>query len=354
MRKPVGKIVKVHGDAKYQSFQNELFIQLRPKQALPFGSTLKTGNLSFVKVELLNQTTLWLESNSVIEIFEYKHYDTTVVRLLKGNLKVKADLKKTLVVTPMAALYAFNNTFELAHNLEAKRSLVLSHWGKVRWGVWDNIRWRPADFLNYKNFSPLDEIKSVEFGSGYFSMITKYKPPTLGARISPLQFEILLNRGENFKKIKKQLKWYREVGNTLPHDGLDRHFNIEPNSLHSLFKEAFGKTRNRLAVKKPLLPQGIYVQKLNRYLPPSGGYVDFKTVNYISPRQKSDYDPNTATYTVKRRYGSVDLETGNYLPPEGKYLKDNGKILLKGKSNDQFKTKPVYEWGRVIYYDESA
>ncbi|MGZ3806912.1 MAG: hypothetical protein ACXVCE_02405, partial [Bacteriovorax sp.] len=81
--------------------------------------------------------------------------------------------------------------------------------------------------------------------------------------------------------------------------------------------------------------KGFFNEKSGDYKPAAGSIIDLKTVNLIAPAAGANYDTTTKTFIITQNYGKINEQSGQYIPPKGYELSNNGNF--QPVSNDHVK-----------------
>ena len=317
------------------------------------GSKIKTFKRSFAKLLFIDKSTLNIGPKSEMKVKEFPKNDSGIINLIKGKIRAKVtknymeiDEKKSklFIKTKTAAMGVRGTAFQVIYNEKTKVSSLAVIEGSVAYvkvGQRQNLLSRSSldRMLNDQRRAVM--VKTGEYSGSYPGQ----KKVTIPVRFSPLQHESLKkNFDENSEtKSEKESKKDRKVVRSIVPKGLNSKIiaNESNKAIETAISGGMGEgfaqdladnidsEKEDEGVKEVSgnapPPEGIKTK--NGFAPPSGGYITDNGY-YVAPTSdKSTFDPNTNTYNPSPELGSVDLKTGEYVPPEGYRLSDTGVLV---------------------------
>ena len=311
------KLTETVGTVYYLPVGTKIFIQAKIGQTFPAGTIFKTKDKANGIFKFLLNGSLSLAPSSILRV-EVSKENRLMLWQLEGSSKISIPDRPHWVLTKSGIGLTKNSDLHLVAHKENQKSGILVYKGYVNLYKVDPSIFNVESLFKIKEVAFLDGLKRVRISEGEYSYFSDEEEATLPVKISPIQYEILKDiKLSSWIHNERRLKLIRSF-DRLPEGVFSKQFNIEPPDLQNQVKKAArGKSIKSLRNEGLYAAEGQFLIKTNDYRPPAGGYIDFKTANYIAPKDGSDYDPNMNVYIPSSFLGTVDIKTGEYISPLG-------------------------------------
>lgn len=313
------KILRKRGDITFISSQNEE-LDLEIGKSYKGPGIVKSGEKSFVRLQLSDKNFITVGSNSSVKVEGFKTHPATLINLLKGKIrgqinKAPSDDHKMYINTRSAALGVRGTDFIVTYNdknhitsnitLDGEVDIYKKSDTDVLSSLKEDLDQNNKDiFLNVPDYieyqDKLSDRSTISVESGKFSgayPIYDYALPA--TKLAQNQVKILQkNRDLNSDLVDGDVI-YSKRGTRKKFKLTNKNLIPEPKS--TTFKEKMTKEEKRLMAELSVRP---------------GGVIDLKSGMYIMPPEGSFYDEREEVYEMPADYGGVDAKTGEYIPPK--------------------------------------
>jgi hypothetical protein len=308
-------------------------VALKQGDIVGSGEKITTEEKSFARVQFENGS-MNIGPNSEVILQKIKKAETKIVNLINGHIrsqfdKTKAKKHKLVIKTRSAAMGIRGTDFHIMYNQKNNISTAISYEGDVELSSINTMNLKKGDYMFGEDKV---HIKEGQF-SGVYTQNGYVNEPV---RFSPKQFAALKQNDsvrmrekkakkpdeEKLKKIKEKARVAKSQ-NEYSKKIHKHHQNDE-----TMPGDLLGYTHRETTRKEgPEL-----------FRPKPGGYIDLKTAIYVTPPEGSRYDPEEDLYYPPEEYGSIDLETGEYIAPYGLILLPlNGFVLASSLTQEGVK-----------------
>ena len=322
-----GKVVLLKGDVSWINSPKGS-VKLATGGTVEQGAQIKTGDKSFVKLVLSDQTNITVGPNGQAEITTQPGSTGGLINLVSGKIRAsvtpgdKAGPPKLIIATKKVSMGVRGTDLRVDFNPTTEMSTLLTFEGNVQMGRIPEgaSESAVADVFNGNN-------PTVMVGPGQFSndspTMSEVMQPVV---INPAQME-QLKSNQSFDSSEGGAEEAKRFGSVLP-PGVDA---------------------SSFAADKKVLAEGLGVQNAPESPAAAvsattdagvmqGGFFS-EQAGYIPPPEGSRIDENTGLPIPSSSTGGVD-DAGNYLPPEGLKLMDNGQFVL-AEANVDLKMEDV-------------
>lgn len=302
--------------------------------SLDEGAIITTERRSIAKITFGDKSKMTIAPKSHVKVAKYKEGEPGIISLLKGKIRNKVEKEakqaqnKLYVDTPTAAMGVRGTEFQTTYNPVSRKTAVVGFSGEVAF----TQKTAPGAAINMNQ--ALNSGSSVSIRAGQFSGTDpKLGRVTLPVKISPLQYS-KMKQNDTFESAEKKAE-KKDTRSHLP-PGFSQALFTNDNAE---FKEEIaqeiatgeptdeGPEGNEPVVADAAPPEGTFNAETKEFAPPAGGYIS-PNGDYIAPVPgQSFFDPNAGVYVPSTDYGSVDLATGEYIPPAGFELNDEGQFV---------------------------
>lgn len=340
----LAEVVIVKGSATQLAPREKTAKALMVGDKLLEDTSILTGDRSFVRLKLIDGSTMNIGSNTKVALEEMAKNGTSLVSLLKGKLRTQVEKdanlnseNKFFLKTRTAAMGVRGTDFQAVYNPDNKVTSLVTLEGEVAMAKIDQSTHEELDQISNKTnleinrsadgktpevklqkqdsvaqMQKLDKILAkndvvvVEAGQ-YSGSSEELKKSTVPVKISPVQFEVLLKNRELNEKRAENLK-----GQAL---------------------ENAKRDMSKLMVDSKADPNGFFDPRTGEFAPKAGGVVDLETGLYVAPGTDARFDERNRVY-VSNKIGAIDNETGQYIPPAGLKLDSMKGFVEVEKTND--------------------
>ena len=334
-------------------------------------TSIVTGEKSFVRLRFEDQSLMSVgpATMAVVESQRTKseHKDSKVVSLLKGKIRTMVNKEEKLVVddnkkeypkfivkTRTAAMGVRGTDFQAFYMPESNQTSLVTYDGSVAMAKVDEakirqqmqkkakkevivtrdnqVEVRQGDELGTLNEAELmkstfDQKNVIEVKAGqYSSSVEKLNAISLPVKISPVQLQALK---KNFDMASSDSKSVKAMDTDKVSD------------VHSA---------NVFQAETETPPGGVLDVDKGLFAPKSGGFINMDTGLYIAPNKDAEFDIKKGVFIPKDFKGSIDSETGDYVPPKGIVL-DAAKGFVPELKKDGVQLAMVTELNRNISHD---
>lgn len=341
-------------------------------------TSVVTGDKSFIRITLIDNSIINLGPNSKIVIDNVKQSDSSksVISLLQGKLRTSVEKEednkkkenKLIIKTRTAALGVRGTEFQTIYNPENKITNLLTFRGEVAM----------VNINDHEDLHQNEDVVEIERDSDL--NIRQAKTKNLSeSQINQLDKE-LLNKETVIVKAGQFSATTNELGNVSLPTVINQTqlgilyqndtFLVKDAKESKIIKEAseIKKFIPLEQVPQATPPEGFFNEELKQYAPKSGGFIDMNTGLYVPPENDAIFDLEKNVY-VPKASGKLEADTGEYIAPEGlkltaakgfvltsrKGLKDDELVSLAKNMNtavgkDLFIKKKVIKNLKVNYY----
>jgi len=353
--KEVAKAIILRGEV-YEVFVDEkgkeISRALKIKDNIHEGAIIRSDKSGFVKLLFFDKSQMMISPNSSVEIKAFTKQKAGIIGLLKGKIRSKVTKdrmnisnnqgSKLFVKTKTAAMGVRGTDFQVIYNPENTVTSLLTFEGAVAMAKLNG-----EGNLNQTALeSRLNSDQAVMVRRGQYSgSLPGMNRVSLPVKISPAQLEVLRgnennNSGSSSKNEEGKKKDSKKVVRSTVPPGLnakkvtsDKEAIIKKVAVKNFGTNLADINNKKLDngyfenVNSDIPPEGMTDAKSGAFAPPAGGYIDSKTGLYIPPGKGDAFDPNAKVYVPSPSLGGIDPISGDYIPPEGTKLADNGELI---------------------------
>ncbi|EQC44096.1 sigma factor regulatory protein, FecR/PupR family [Bacteriovorax sp. BSW11_IV] len=354
----VAKAIIVRGDVSAKI--DGKMTKINKNDWLPEGAVVQTQDKSFVKFLLIDKSQMNLGPNSQMEISAFPQKDAGIITLMKGQLRSKVtkdymkmddkDRSKLFIKTKTAAMGVRGTDFQVNYSPENDNTTLITFEGAVAMGQIDAIE--KARSFSQKNLeSIVSGPNAVMVKQGQFSGVAPARSnrPNEPIKINPAQFDVLKKNetgAETPAATSETTSATKTFKSPIPPGVNSKEFANDTSAVAKQVAGAVGadNMKKAMAIKGPkdikfAPPEGFKDKETGAFAPPSGGFVDLKTAQYIPPPAGSAFDAVTKTYVPPKEMGTFNARTGQYVNTTYK-LMANGNMVLNTNSRLPASTDP--------------
>ncbi len=298
------------------------------------GAIVKTGDKSFVKLSFIDKSSMNVGPKSELKIEKFSKDDAGVINVLTGKIRSKVtkdylnmekDKSKLFVKSKSAVMGIRGTDFLFSTNKKNGATTAVLFEGSV---VFNKLN-RGDDLRDLESI--VNKGRRIE--PGQFSVTMKGKTkPTVPSKMSSKQIHGL-EKNEDFKTtdVSKSSKSTKKsvVPPGLSGDVVMGSTTNLKSEVEKVIKTQL--TGNKLEEASPEEKEKM-IEESKGFVagddvkPADGTVVDVDTGIMIPLGKDSTFDSNTGEW-VSNTVGTIDTATGDYLPPEGYQITDDGKML---------------------------
>jgi hypothetical protein len=316
--------------AKGQAFvvRESKNIALKKGDKLNEGEVVQTGKKSFVQIRITDKGFVNVGPESEITISQMADNKPRIIGILKGQIRATFKDKKTkdhklLVKTKSASMGVRGTDFHVIYNGKNNITSTISYEGDVELSSKFSMNQKGGDniFGEDKVKVKPGEFSGVYSNNGYVNKPVRFSPKQWAALKKNTEIRLEEKKAEKPKKVDaKKIK--------------ERKNDFEKEIVHHHAKENDGIPSDLLGDTY----RDVQKKEIELYKPKAGGYIDLKTAIYVAPPKGSRYDPKEDLYYPPEDYGSINMLTGEYIPPFGLVLVPlNGFVLASSKIQEGVK-----------------
>jgi hypothetical protein len=295
------------------------------------GSVIKTAEKSFARLSFVDKSTVNIGPNSQMQIEKFSSDEAGVLNVISGKirsqvskdyLQMEKDKSKLFVKSKSAVMGIRGTDFAFSYNPKIDATTAVLFKGSVVFNklTADNQKMKLEEIVN----------RGHSIRPGQFSVSRKeFNRPTVPAKMSTRQF-VALEKNQNFDHGDKRLESKTTNRKSVVPAGLSG--DVVSSSGEGL-KEGLKNVANlqvkdqeKIADKKELEASKGFV-KGDYIKPVDGSIVHIDSGTIIPLGGDSVFDQNQIEW-VSTTVGGVD-QVGNYQPPEGYIITEEGKLLKK-------------------------
>ncbi|MGZ3788564.1 MAG: FecR family protein [Bacteriovorax sp.] len=326
----VATVLLKKGDVKAKLADGSLIILTIDKK-IPVGAVVQTAPNSFVKLIFSDKSQMNLGPSSQMLIQAFPRKEAGIIKLVKGQLRAEVtknymemedkSKSKLYIQTKTASMGIRGTDFQVNYNPANENSSLIVFEGKVAMGNIDRSM-RDANLDQKKLEEIVSSSTAVMVRQGQFSAVNLNiaERPLQPTKLAPKQFDALKENTTGVDDPDSKRENKKQHRNIIP-PGVDSavFMNASPEIVKAEIQDA----------------KGFFNEKSGDYKPAAGSIIDLKTVNLIAPAAGANYDTTTKTFIITQNYGKINEQSGQYIPPKGYELSNNGNF--QPVSNDHVK-----------------
>lgn len=356
--KKVALVKIVKGSATFLSLSGDKDY-IRKGMWLTEGTIVKTEPRSFVKLSFIDKSSMNIGPKSELKIEKFSKDEAGVINILTGKIRSKVtkdylqmnkDKSKLFIKSKSAVMGIRGTDFLFSTNKVTGATTAVLFEGKV---VFNKIN--PSD-INKDLESIVNRGRVIK--PGEFSVVKRNsKKATVPSRMSSRQVS-QLEDNENFINNSQEKKNTKKLKSIVP-PGLSG--EIVQSDSDQLRKELSKVVKINISEKED---KEVDIEKTKGFIkgddvkPVDGSIVHIDTGTIIPLGVDSKFDKNTGEW-VSTSIGSTDTK-GEYVPPTGFVINEEGKLLKVDGNNGPIKevvldvkpldqTKPLEKMETVEY-----
>ncbi len=343
------KVIILRGKVKAK--MGAKIINLKKGMWITEGALIQTAPRSFCKLLFIDKSQISLGPNSKMQIQTFPKKKPGIINLLKGQLRSKVtknymemkkhNKSKLFIRTKTAAMGVRGTDFQVNFNPTNMVTSLITFEGAVAMAKVDET-------VNQINQQVLEKIVSsqdaVIVTKGEYSGVDQAAPRvTAPVKINPAQLETLKRSTDNTRQLEHTttaIKPKKQFRNPIP-PGVNAKVLASKMTAEKVVAKTIGEDIVK-QVKQQVIaqehPEPKWAEKRleqrpdTSHGPRAGGYIDLKTALYIPPPKNSVFDANIGMHVIPTQLGTIDPRTGDYIPPAGYKLTNNGELIVdKGR-----------------------
>lgn len=345
----IAKVIILKGKVVETLSSDQSKITLKKGDWVQEGSTIQSGKGSFAKLLFIDKSQMFISPKSSVRVKEFPKNEAGVIDLLKGRIRSKVsknymEIDKTksklFIKTKTAAMGVRGTDFQVVYNPKNEATSLVTFEGAVAMG---HLESGEAGKINRSVLEQrLNSSEAVMVRRGQYSgAIPGRNRVTIPVKISPAQLEVLRTHGEQVSSNSKSSSSSESSVRSIVPPGMNAKSATTDQSevVESIAVKVTGVDKNKLdqekvdsgsgyfdQVKSDVPAEGLADTETGAFAPPAGGYVDNETGLYVAPKKGAAYDANADVYVPGPELGSIDPATGDYVPPKGFTLAENGVL----------------------------
>jgi len=320
-------IVKlIKGDAEVLTVAGDKE-KIKKNMWLTEGSIISTSDKSFVRLSFIDKSSMSIGPKSSLKIEKFSKNEAGIINVLTGQIRSKVtkdyldmdkDKSKLFVKSKNAVMGVRGTDFLFTTNQRTGASSAVLFEGSI---VFNKI-------AKNDNLANLENIvnRGRHISPGEVSVANRGKSkPTVPAKLNSKQFTKLFSNGDFEVTKDTNSKRFKSVvppglsGDLVSTDGANLKTEI------SKITKSTIETDTKAEVKNPQSKESRGFVEGDNIKPADGVMVHLDTGTIIPPGIDSSYDKNSGEWTSTSMGGAAS--NGEYLPPEGFKINDDGQLL---------------------------
>jgi hypothetical protein len=342
------KIIK--GEAKVK-ISDQISI-LKIDQWVDEGMVITTADKSFVKLVFVDKSTMNIGPKSEVKIEKFNGKEASVFDLVKGQIRSNVskdylqnpnqDKSKLLIKTKNAVMGVRGTDFLISTNGITTSTVLFE--GEIMFN----------SLSSQVSPSELEKVVSqgVSIKPGEFSVVKEdLAQPSLPSKLNVKQLE-LLEKNDTFSEAKRDpASEESPKPKSIVPKGLNGEV-VSNNSNESLKNTTDSVTQNETPVDQNIAKGFKDGDKIK---PANGSFIHLESGTIVPPASDAVWDANSNTFMASTSNGSVSAD-GNFLPPEGITITDDGKFLAVsgGQTVEIAPPTPVMSESKVSLRDVAS